>query len=225
MGVLMSVLAFEDAVEIGANRGRLAADHAASIRRVDRDLGRLLDINEAWRSPETADDNYRRYQEYLAGTGPWAPIALPADESVHCKGGAVDSDDGYNPDVVRILNDHGWYHTVYRWIGGKRVLVEQWHFERFPARDNHRHEGDPASVGATTFDPEEDEMGTKYVQVKDDRGNFAMVGPDGVGRILTGAALRGAQKIATVANGGSLPEVQLSGEEWDAATLEAFGKE
>ena len=81
-----------------------------------------------------------------------------------------------------------------------------------------------ASSGAKPFDPspEEDDMATKYVQVKDDRGNFAMVGPDGVGRILNGAALRGAQKIARAANGGDLPEVELSGEEWDAASLNAF---
>jgi hypothetical protein len=62
----------------------------------------------------------------------------------------------------------------------------------------------------------------RYVMVKDDRGNFALVGPDGVGTIVTGAALRGAQKIAIVANGGTLPEIQLSGEEWDAAALVAF---
>lgn len=71
--------------------------------------------------------------------------------------------------------------------------------------------------------PLEDDM-PKYTQVKDDRGNFAMVGPDGVGRILSGAALRGAQKIARAANGGDLPEVELSGEEWDAASLGAFSK-
>ena len=62
----------------------------------------------------------------------------------------------------------------------------------------------------------------KYVQVKDDRGNFALVGPAGAGIIGNEHALRGVGKIAKAANGGDLPEVELSGQEWDAGTLGAF---
>lgn len=151
---MSTLLAFADAVDIGYGRGRLAAPAAASLRRVDaamRDaFGRVLDVNEAWRSPEQADANYAAYQRYLAG-GPLAPIALPAYQSIHCRGYALDTDDGYNARAVAILNDHGWFHTVYRWVNGKRVLVEPWHFEYDASRDNHR--GDTAGGGATEFDP------------------------------------------------------------------------
>lgn len=81
----------------------------------------------------------------------------------------------------------------------------------------------PAAENAAPIVPKEDDNMPKYVQVKDDRGNFAIVGPDGVGRVLNGAALRGAEKIAKAANGGELPEVELSGEEWDSGTLYSFG--
>lgn len=154
----MAVLSWFDAVDIGFGRGRLAAPAAASLRRVDSAFGRAVDINEAWRSPEDANSNYAAYLWHLRG-GPWAPIALPADKSVHCVGFAIDTDDDW---AVAILNDHGWYQTVYRWVNGRYVLVEPWHFEYFPERDNHRHEGIPAGVGGVTFDPstpiEEDDM-------------------------------------------------------------------
>lgn len=183
---MTDLLAFADAVDIGHGRGRLAPAAARSLARVDaamRDaFGRVLDVNEAWRSPEQADENYRAYLAYLnyqngGAFAPWAPIALPADKSVHCKGFALDSDDGYNTRVVRILNDHGWFHTVYRWVNGVWTLVEQWHFEYQWWRDNHRHE--TAGGGSTAFptpDPaepeEEDEdmaknSGFKYKRARD----------------------------------------------------------
>lgn len=142
------ILAFEDAVDIGHGRGRLAADAAASLLRVDAAFGRPADVNEAWRSPEQANANYARYLRYLNGTGPWAPIALPADQSVHCEGNAVDTDDT-RPDQMTIWNDNGWYWTVYR--GGE--LKERWHLERFPSRDNHRNT--PATAGTEPLTPKD----------------------------------------------------------------------
>lgn len=139
----MTPIRWEAAVDIGHGRGRLAPHAAASLRRVDAALGRPLDVNEAWRSPEQADANYAAYQRYLNG-GPWAPIALPSWASVHCAGEAVDTDDGYNSWAIGILNDHGWFTTVYRWVNGVWTLVEPWHFEYFIDRDNHRYSGAPA---------------------------------------------------------------------------------
>lgn len=150
----MGVLAWKDAVDIGHNRGRLAAAPAASLARVDVAMrsafGRAADINEAWRSPEDADKNYRAYLRFLNG-GPWAPIALPGDKSIHCFGYAVDTDDTSDAQM-RIWNDHGWYWTVYR--NGK--LAERWHLEYFYNLDNHRNDPTPASTKAPTPIPEDD---------------------------------------------------------------------
>lgn len=137
------VLSWNDAVDIGYGRGRLAREAAESLSRVDAALGRPADINEAWRSPEQANANYARYLAYLAGRGPWAPIALPADQSVHCIGYAVDTDDTADWQMS-VWNDHGWFWTVYR----NGQLVERWHLEYDRDRDNHRNQ--PASVGGST---------------------------------------------------------------------------
>lgn len=151
----MSVLAWADAVDIGLGRGRLAREAAASLARVDIAMrsafGRAADINEAWRSPETADENYAKYQAYLRDPrrNPWAPIALPADESVHCKGYAVDTDDTSDAQM-RIWNEHGWYWTVYR----NNKLAERWHLEYFRDRDKHRNDPSPASNDAKPLDVE-----------------------------------------------------------------------
>jgi len=64
-------------VDIGGGRGWLAPKPAASLRRIDAQLGRLADINEAGRSPEQANANRARwlaYERYLNG-GPLAPKA------------------------------------------------------------------------------------------------------------------------------------------------------
>ncbi|MBQ9917347.1 MAG: hypothetical protein IJO71_09125 [Microbacterium sp.] len=155
----MGVITWDQAVDIGPDgrsRGRLASAPAASLRRVDAAFGRSADINEAWRSPQDADENYRKYLAYLSG-GPWAPIALPGDKSVHCFGYAIDTDDTSDAQM-RIWNDHGWFWTVYR----NGELVERWHLEYFLGRDNHRNEpaSAPASSGGSApFTPfQEDDM-------------------------------------------------------------------
>lgn len=124
----------KDYVNLDHGRGWASADAAASIARVDAVLGHAMQITEAGRSKEKADANYAAYVAYLNGTGPWAPIALPGDQSVHCFGGAIDTDEGQSH--VDLLADHGWIRTVYR--NGR--LVEPWHFEYFTARDNHYNE-------------------------------------------------------------------------------------
>lgn len=162
----MGVISWNQAVDIGGGRGRLAPEAAASLARVDVAMrsafGRAADINEAWRSPEDADKNYAAYQAYLRDPkrNPWAPIALPGDKSVHCFGYAVDTDDTSDAQM-RIWNEHGWYWTVYR--DGK--LVERWHLEYFRDRDKHRN--DPAYSNAKPF--EEDDMYTDEDRKRDQR--------------------------------------------------------
>lgn len=119
-------------VEISGGRGRATLQCVQSIHRIDAQLGRLLDINSAWRDPLEQEKLYTAYRNYVNGNGPWAPIALKPEDSVHCDGEAIDSDD-QSAAMVRILNDNGWYHTVYR----NGVLVEPWHYEYFPAKDKY----------------------------------------------------------------------------------------
>lgn len=148
-------------VDIGLGRGWLAPKPAASLARIDAELirlrGRPADINEAGRSPEQANENRARwlaYERYLKG-GPWAPkapYALGADESVHCKGGAADSDDWYDERAAAVWRDHGWRQTA-RYPGNK-AKDEPWHGEYFEHLDNHRN--DPVPTGAKT--KEEDAM-------------------------------------------------------------------
>lgn len=147
----MSIVSFSQTVEIGGGRGRLTPAAAVSIRRVDKALGRALDINSAWRDPVLQQQLYDAYQHDPRNN----PIALRPADSIHCRGTAADSDDGYNAAVIRVLNDHGWFQTVYRIVNGRRTLVEPWHFEYDASRDNHRNEGDPASAGAAPFQAKE----------------------------------------------------------------------
>mgnify|MGYP007112210180 CR=1 FL=1 len=134
-------------VDLGHGRGWAAPTAAASIRRIDRDLGRPADINEAGRSPEKADDNYRKWLAYKNGTGPWAPYALPASRSVHCWGNAADSDDWYNAAAAAVWRDHGWRQTA-RYNDDRD---EPWHGEHFPNLDNHRNEPAPAGMEDDMF--------------------------------------------------------------------------
>ena len=128
--------------DIGHGRGWLDATAAASLRRIDRQLGRLADINEAGRSPEQADANYRAWIAYSTGKGPKAAYALPASKSVHCIGLAADSDDWYNPAAAAVWRDNGWVQTALYPNDSKRN--EPWHGEYRIDRDNHRHDPDPA---------------------------------------------------------------------------------
>lgn len=126
-------------VLINRGRGRATLSATQSIHRIDSQLGRLLDINSAWRDPFEQEKLYNAYQRDPKNN----PIALAPEDSVHCKGEAIDSDDGYNASIVRVLNSNGWFHTVYRVENGVRVLKEPWHFEYTYSKDNFRG-GTPA---------------------------------------------------------------------------------
>ncbi|WP_096359443.1 hypothetical protein [Microbacterium sp. TPU 3598] len=152
-------------VELSGGRGWLDAPAAASVHRIDEQLGRLADVNDAGRSPEQADKNYAAWIAYLAG-GPKAPYALPASKSVHCQGLAVDSDDWYNARAAAIWRENGWKQTARYPNNPKKD--EPWHGEYFPAIDQHRNK--PASSGANiTPDPEEDITMKRLFQIDEKR--------------------------------------------------------
>lgn len=118
-------------VDIGHGRGWLEAEAAKSQARIDRALGHPQQITEAgrtWLQQKAHWDVFQRYGK---------PIALhPDTPSIHQLGRAKDTDER----DVALMNDHGWFQTVYRVVNGVRTLVEPWHFEYDPARDNHRGE-------------------------------------------------------------------------------------
>lgn len=136
--------------DLGGGRGWLNAGPAASILRIDRQLGHRLQITEAGRS--WAQQN-AHYQTYLRNG--W-PIALSPDgpprgngPSVHQLGAAIDSDEAQrNPNTMA---NNGWRRTVYR----NGVLVEPWHYEYFKQYDKHIN--DSAGSGGAAKPTQEDE--------------------------------------------------------------------
>jgi hypothetical protein len=158
------VIGVTGTVDIGHNRGRLRPEAAASLARTDAalraaGLAPYVDVNSAWRSPVLQQQLRDAYEAYLRG-GPWAPIALKPEDSVHCDGNAIDSDHGHTVGSTadRILVEHGWILTVWRWVGGKLTLVEPWHREYQKSKDKHYGEPVPAASDSETLDIEEHDM-------------------------------------------------------------------
>ena len=128
--------------DLGHGRGWAADDAAASIFRIDAQLGRPVQITEAGRSAEDADKNYAAWIAYQNG-GPWAPYALPASKSVHCRGEAVDSNEHDAP-----WSANGWVQTA-RYDDDRD---EPWHREYFPDQDQHINEGVDMPLTAADLD-------------------------------------------------------------------------
>ncbi|WP_402843813.1 hypothetical protein [Microbacterium sp. GXS0129] len=126
--------------QLTGGRGWLESAAAASVHRIDRQLGRLADVNDAGRSAEQANKNRAAWEDYKYRGGPWAPYALGADESVHCKGRAVDSDDWYNDAAAAVWRENGWRQTA-RYNDDRD---EPWHGEYLPENDQHINDPEPA---------------------------------------------------------------------------------
>lgn len=136
-------------------------DAAASFRRLERDLGRQADVNRTTDSYDLQLGLYNAYQAYLAGKGPWAPLALHPDKSNHVYkpatntgGTAWDTDDR---DAK--LAEHGWIADV---------PTEPWHRDYIASRDQHRNDPAPASTPTapathTPTYPQEEDMDTRSI--------------------------------------------------------------
>jgi len=109
----------------------LEASAAASFQRVEARAGRRVDVNSSYRDWDEQMRLYLAYQRHLSG-GPWAPLALHPDLSMHSRGLAIDSDDH---SLMRAADDYGWRATV---------KTEPWHFDYFRQLD--KHFGAPADV-------------------------------------------------------------------------------
>ena len=169
-------------VDLGGGRGWLTKEAAASIFRIDRAIGHRLQITEAGRSFFQQDEHWQKYRR-----DGW-PIAInPRNDppSVHQIGDAIDSDEAQK--FVALMAEHGWIRTVYRWVGGVWTLVERWHFEYFPSRDQHRFDPNPASGGKTApAVPEEDDMEPQFIagEKKGTNGQVYQLRADGKKRLV-----------------------------------------
>lgn len=114
----------------GRPRGWLDVAAAASLARVDRDIGHPLQITEAGRTRAQQQAHYDRYIAYLNG-GPWAPLAARPGTSPHEFGNAIDT----NERLVALLARHGW---------SRPLPSEPWHFVYNPNSDRHRFDPTPA---------------------------------------------------------------------------------
>lgn len=111
-------------------RAWLSPSAAASLRRVDRQLGRTVAVTwggRSWGEQQALWDKY----------GP--PRAAKPGTSPHESGNAIDTDEWVHPGFVALMAENGWKRTL-SW--------EDWHFVHANYRDTHLN--DPVSGGSTT---------------------------------------------------------------------------
>lgn len=142
-------------VDLGHGRGWLQSPAAASIWRIDRQIGHPLQITEAGRSWAQQKAHWDTYQRV------GHPIALHPDApSIHQRGAAIDTDEGKHIHAVMVTN--GWIRTVWR----NGVLVEPWHWEYATSRDQHLYDTEPAHADAEPIpvipEEEDEDMKDKY---------------------------------------------------------------
>lgn len=131
------------------------APAAASMRRLERAIGREHDCNSSYRDWDEQMRMFNAWNRYVnSGYDPrYKPNhsrALHPDKSEHCAGVADDSDDWTDPAYVEEAAEHGWIRTA-AWDP-----TEQHHFTYQWWNDQHRN--DP--------DPEEDDMFTDEDRAK-----------------------------------------------------------
>ena len=116
--------------DLGGGRGWLDAPAAASIARIDAQLGRRLQITEAGRTRDRQAELRRDYERGLPGAAFALPPDPPEGPSIHQLGGAIDTDEWASASVLALLGEHGWARTALN-------RKEPWHFEYAPTRDQH----------------------------------------------------------------------------------------
>lgn len=123
-------------VDIGrtqsGNRARawLSPTAAASLRRVDRQLGRTVTVTWAGRS--------RAEQQRLFDKYGYPRAAYPGT-SPHESGNAIDTDEHTRAGFISLMAANGWVRTL---------ASEPWHFVHANYRDKHLN--DPVTGGTTT---------------------------------------------------------------------------
>jgi hypothetical protein len=134
-----------DLTDLGHGRGQAAFAAAASVWRMDAQIGRPVDVNSAYRDYE---EQMRAYLNYQRDPKHY-PLALHPDYSWHCLGMAIDTDDRLD-----IFAANGW-----RFV----VSSEPWHGQYYAYLDQYY--GQPAGGDSRPF-PEQgedtDDMGLTY---------------------------------------------------------------
>lgn len=182
--------------DLGHGRGWLDAQAAASIERIDAEIGHPLQITEAGRTRAQQLEHWNTYQRF------GKPIALHPDgppkgngPSIHQAGEAVDSDEAQQ--FVDLMNRHGWKQTVYR--NGK--LIGPWHFEYDPANDQHLGEDIMSAAAELAIFPIRDYLGAN--------GGLNTKTPDTVGARVKDIqlALTNALPVLLKQSGGTPKEI------------------
>ncbi|WP_295824197.1 hypothetical protein [uncultured Microbacterium sp.] len=115
---------------------------AASMRRLEKRLGREHDCNSSYRDyseQKRMFDAWTRYVNsgYDLRYKPNHSRALNPDDSMHCRGLADDSDDWTTPGYIDLAAEYGWVRTA-AWDP-----TERHHFEYQWRKDQHRDDPDP----------------------------------------------------------------------------------
>ncbi|MDQ1169595.1 hypothetical protein QE392_001399 [Microbacterium proteolyticum] len=131
------------------------APAAASMRRLERALGREHDCNSSYRDYDEQMRMYNAWQRYVnSGYNPrYKPNhsrAIHPDTSEHCAGIADDSDDWTTPGYIDLAAEHGWIRTA-AWDP-----TEQHHFTYQWWKDQHRNDPEPTTVEPATVEPAEE---------------------------------------------------------------------
>lgn len=113
--------------DLGHGRGWLNVPAAASLHRIDREIGHPLQITDAGR---TRAEQQKNYDAWINGTGSFA--AYPGT-SPHEFGNAIDTNERY-PDL---MTRHGWWRPLNN---------EPWHFVYRTWADKHLNDPAPAAV-------------------------------------------------------------------------------
>lgn len=153
---------------------------AASFRRAEADWGRPIDVNSTFRDPELQLRMYNAWLAYVQGRGPHPghSRALHPDDSVHCDGEALDSDDWRTPGFIAFMAERGWIRTA-AWDP-----TEQHHFEYQWWRDRHRNR--PATTDGKPFPetepepeiPEEEDEDMPIIIKKTGADEWSLLDPD-----------------------------------------------
>jgi hypothetical protein len=131
------------------------APAAAAWARLEARLGRRAGVNSTYRDYNLQLSMWRAWLAYQAGTGPYPghSRALHPDESMHCAGLAVDTNEWTTPGFIDLAAEYGFIRTA------ANDPTERHHFEYQSWMDRHKNE--PANTGSSESFNEEDEMNSE----------------------------------------------------------------
>lgn len=124
-------------------RGWLADDAAASIHRIDAEIGGVMQITDAGRTREQQEEEYAKDPNNAA----------PPGESPHETGKAVDSNQAQHH--ADTMHRHGWRRPIAR---------EWWHWVYWPALDQHINDPTPKTN-------QEEEMTATFINIQGRSGS------------------------------------------------------